>query len=1024
MKIRITLFWACNNFAFEVIIAYATNGGGINMSGNSYEKGTPREPLTGLDRRDFIKAGSAATVFLTLNTLAPRKVKAKKKDEPEPYRYRGWEDLYREEWTWDSVAKCTHSWANCSGGCVWDVFVKDGIVWREEQAATYDRENDYLPDYNPRGCQKGACYSELMYNPGRIKWPLKRVGERGSGKWQRISWDQAIEEIADKLIDVVHERGSDVICHDLGPNFGNGPNTISKLRFMYFLGGYMHDSWSEIGDLSMGSAITIGQAHAGGSSSDWFHSDYIVMWMFNPIVTRMPEAHFLMEARYNGATLVSIAPDYNPSSIHSDLWINPEIGSDAALALAAVHVIIRDKLYDEDYIRWQTDLPFLVRSDNDRYLRGNDLDPAASDETFHCWDQNLGEPVLMPGSMGSEIRTIDPGNITPAMEGEWSVTLADGSRVTVTTVFERVKKLVMSEYSPERAARICKLSPWLIEKFAKDFARAERPLIISQWGSNKLYHSDLHIRARMLMLSLVGAMGKKGAGFRSIGWYGFESFELFAFLTRPGLLGLFGTMKDMPEGTRLSEYLKPKSLNSLIKAFLTKKVQTTEDLEEFDRVERELLAKFVRIGPGVSFAYEHGGLRKVSGKREYNDPTLPRTVDEYFDESLEKGWMPLYPERGRTPRVWITGGNSILRRMRAWPVMLEHMWPKLDLAIDMNWRVSMTGMHSDYILPVAGWYEKTGMKYPVGMIPFVNYTDKAVEPLYESKSDWTIYGLLAKAISKRARQRGVGKFTTVTGQRRDLRDFYKFYTFQYRIPLSHKGEERLFQHQLDFSTSTKGIKLKTLKEKGCARFRNVGLPTPMAQISTQMKPDDSVTPSTDFVELKRPWPTLTGRQQYYIDHPWFLEMGEVLPVHKDPPMAGGRYPLILNGAHARWTIHSMWQDEKYMARLQRGVPLIHMAPEDAEARGIGDHDVVRVFNDLDEFKVNVKIYPAARPGQVIIYHAWEPFQFENLKSHQTLIPSPMKPLHLAGGYGHLYFKFAHCQPCQFDRETRVEIEKI
>ena len=265
------------------------------MTNKNSNSGQTKNSGFGIERRTFIKIGGMATLFLSLHVLSCREesdVPSKEKPliPPTPqdkYKYRGWEDLYREEWTWDKVVKCTHSWANCSGGCVWDVFVKDGIVWREEQAATYPRENDYLPDYNPRGCQKGACYSELMYNPGRIKYPLKRVGERGSGKWQRISWDQALAEIADKLIDVIYEYGSDTICHDLGPNYDNGVNTLSKLRFVSYLGAYMHDSWSEIGDLSMGSAVTIGMAHAGGSSSDWFKSDYIVMWMFNPVVTRI-----------------------------------------------------------------------------------------------------------------------------------------------------------------------------------------------------------------------------------------------------------------------------------------------------------------------------------------------------------------------------------------------------------------------------------------------------------------------------------------------------------------------------------------------------------------------------------------------------------------------------------------------------------------------------------------------------------------------------------------------------------------
>jgi DMSO reductase family type II enzyme molybdopterin subunit len=1001
------------------------------MTNKNSKPGQTEKSVFGIERRTFIKIGGMATLSLSLHVLSCREesdVPSKEKPQipPRPqnkYKYRGWEDLYREEWAWDKVAKCTHSWANCSGGCVWDVFVKDGMVWREEQAANYARENDYLPDYNPRGCQKGACYSELMYNPGRIKYPMKRVGERGSGKWERISWDRALTEIADKLIDIVYEYGPDTICHDLGPNFDSGVNTISKLRFISYLGGYLHDSWAEIGDLSMGSAVTIGMAHAGGSSSDWFKSDYIVLWMFNPVVTRIPEYHYLVEARYNGSRVVSIAPDYNPSSIHADLWLNPEIGSDGALALAAVHVIIRDKLYDEQYIRWQTDLPFLVREDNNRFLREADVTGGGKGEAYYAWDEKSRAPVLMPGTWDSPVRSTELGEIKPSLEGRWEVSLKDGNTVRVTTVFERIRKLVMEDYSPQQAGRVCGIHPGVIERFARDFAAAERPMIISQWGSNKLYHSDLHIRARMLMLSLVGAIGKRGSGFQGIGWYALEAFESLSFIPRLGMIGALQGIYSMP-GMEIGDIINPKAISSMIKINLGKnQMLTVEEIEQLQKMQDKFLENS-HLGPGVLFTYEHGGLGKVSGLPEYNDPALPRPVDDYVEESIEKGWMPLVPGRGRSPRAWITGGNSILRRLRAWPVLLEQMWPKLELAVDMNWRVSTTGMFSDYILPVAGWYEKTGLKYTVGMIPFLNYSDRAVEPVYESKSDWEIYGLLARRVSERAKERGVGPFTTSKGMERDLRDFYKFYTFQNKIGLDHAGEEELFQALLDYSSTTKGITVEQLKRDGCARFKNVGMPSPMYHIRTDMKADDSVSPSTDFIDRKWPWPTITGRQQYYIDHPWYLEVGEELPVHKDPPMAGGEFPLILNGTHDRWSIHSMWKDEKYMARLQRGVPIIYLNPGDAEARGIEDHDYVRVYNDLDEFKVNVKISPGIRPGQVMYHHAWEPFQFDGLKSHQVLIPSPMKPLHLAGGYGHIKWKFAHCQPCQVDRETRVEVEKI
>lgn len=93
-----------------------------------------------------------------------------------------WEDLYRERWTWDRVAKGSHGWLNCRSACNFDLFVKDGIVVREEQTANYQASEPGVPDFNPRGCQKGACYTEVMYGPSRLTLPMKRVGERGGGR--------------------------------------------------------------------------------------------------------------------------------------------------------------------------------------------------------------------------------------------------------------------------------------------------------------------------------------------------------------------------------------------------------------------------------------------------------------------------------------------------------------------------------------------------------------------------------------------------------------------------------------------------------------------------------------------------------------------------------------------------------------------------------------------------------------------------------------------------------------------------
>ena len=212
-----------------------------------------------------------------------------------------------------------------------------------------------------------------------------------------------------------------------------------------------------------------------------------------------------------------------------------------------------------------------------------------------------------------------------------------------------------------------------------------------------------------------------------------------------------------------------------------------------------------------------------------------------------------------------------------------------------------------------------------------------------------------------------------------------------------------------------------LKKKGWARFTSVGNSALSIGTATDIRPDETITPLTYHVHDKQPYPTLSRRIQFYLDQELYVEMGEQLPTHKDPPTAGGSYPLILSGGHTRWSIHSAWRDDKLMLRLQRGEPLMWMSKEDAESRAISDGGRAKVFNDLDAFEILVKVAPNVRPGEVIIYHAWENFQFKDQKGFQNLTPNPLNPVELAGGQYHLRPMALCLQPSHTDRDTRVEV---
>ena len=190
-----------------------------------------------------------------------------------------------------------------------------------------------------------------------------------------------------------------------------------------------------------------------------------------------------------------MAPDYNQSAVHADLWLSPKPGTDAALALGACQVILAENLYDADYVREQTDLPFLVRTDNRKFLRQTDMEPgeAASDSGFYFWDEPSDGLVKAPATgfgatagRGPEMRieeTLRLGDLKPALEGRWTVDTVNGP-VEVTTVFELTREHVQG-YTPERAAEITGGPADNIRAGARQFARAKPGMIYSRYRSCK-----------------------------------------------------------------------------------------------------------------------------------------------------------------------------------------------------------------------------------------------------------------------------------------------------------------------------------------------------------------------------------------------------------------------------------------------------------------------------------------------------------------------------------------------------------
>jgi anaerobic selenocysteine-containing dehydrogenase len=455
-----------------------------------------------LTRRTFLRTTSAGAITLGLANLRLVRESAAQmvtSQQPSPPGlglpdYRAWEDIYRRQWRWDRVVRGTHTMTNCVSGCAWDLYVRDNVVWREEQKSPYVASLPGLPDFNPRGCQKGACGASLMYSPSRVRYPLRRVGERGAGRWQRIAWDEALASIATAMVDAIEQAGPASVVCELGSNVGAGPNSAAPLRFFHLLGSPVTDPTAQIGDLIAGATITFGNGHSCGSADDWCRSSYLVLWAFNPAATRIPDAHFLYEARYRGTQVVVVAPDLNATAVHADLWLNPRPGTDAALALAAAQVIMAEGLYNAAYVAEQTDLPLLVRTDSGRFVREADLRRGGSDSAFYVWDSKQGKAVPALGSGGSQ--KLDGADVAADLTFTGSIAIG-GKSVPVRTVFSLLREQLDTHYRPEQAAEITGVAASTIRRFARGFAAAPAALIAAEFGQCKFLHADLAQRRQL-----------------------------------------------------------------------------------------------------------------------------------------------------------------------------------------------------------------------------------------------------------------------------------------------------------------------------------------------------------------------------------------------------------------------------------------------------------------------------------------------------------------------------------------------
>ena len=808
---------------------------------------------------------------------------------------RKWENAYRSRWQHDKVVRSTHG-VNCTGSCSWKVYVKNGLITWETQQTDYPRTRPDLPNHEPRGCPRGASYSWYVYSAQRVKYPMIRgilaemwrnarktmspieawayivedenrakayKTQRGLGGFVRATWDEANEMVAAANAYTVKNYGPDRV-------FGFSPipamsmvSYASGARYLGLIGGVPLSFYDWYCDLPPASPQVWGEQTDVAESADWYNSNYLLVWGSNVPMTRTPDAHFYTEVRYKGTKTVAVSSDFGEMAKFGDIWLAPKQGTDAALAMAMGHVILKEfhldnpSPYFTDYVRRLTDMPMLVRLDADNkgyvpkyFLRASELDTFGGEQNADwktlVWDE-LSDGLCLPnGSIGFRWDGSQKWNLeTRAQDkevhaalslkeradevvnvgftyfgGEFDdmiyrkvpakrIPLANGETALVATVFdlmvasygvdnglgcENSAKDYFDDkpYTPAWQEKHTGVKPELVIQVAREFAQNAhdtegRSMVIVGAGLNHWYHMDMAYRGIINMLMMCGSIGKSGGGWchyvgqeklrPQSGWIpltfatdwhrpprqmnGTSFFYAHTSQWRHEKVGVDEILASDADGNMSKLSMIDYNAKAERMGWLPSAPQLGEN--PLDIADQAAAA-------GVDAAqYVAGRLKDGSLDMACNDPDNPKN----FPRNLFVWRSNLLGSSGKgheyflkyllgTQNAVLSDENDEECIKPSEITVRPAAEGKLDLLTVLDFRMSTTCLYGDIVLPTATWYEKDDLNTS-DMHPFIHPLSEAVQPLWQSKTDWEIYKGFAKKFSELAKDYiGVRKDVVLT----------------------------------------------------------------------------------------------------------------------------------------------------------------------------------------------------------------------------------------------------------------------
>lgn len=367
----------------------------------------------------------------------------------------------------------------CGIGCGILAHVKDGVLTRVEPG-------DFAGTSHI--CARGLSAPKLVYHPDRLKYPMKRKGARGEGQWERISWDEALDLIAANIREIGRKYGPNsfaFVTTGVGV-FGNllPVGFSGAVQGTFILPAGAGDSAGPCADqICYGSLWWFGEDYPNRFS----HPAFCLVWGNNPAQTEPFKWKRIRRAKDTGAKLVVIDPRFTTTAAKADHYIRIRPGTDAALALGMMNVILGRQLHDTSFITSRTSGPFLVRSDNGLYLKEKDVSPGGPDD-YMVWDSLSHKPQScnVPSARG-------------ALTGTYHV-----NGVECRPAFQLLSDLA-AQYSPARASEITGVPADIIARLAAEYAAAKPAAIYRGLGGTRgSIHGDLSFRAMNTLAAITG----------------------------------------------------------------------------------------------------------------------------------------------------------------------------------------------------------------------------------------------------------------------------------------------------------------------------------------------------------------------------------------------------------------------------------------------------------------------------------------------------------------------------------------